>query len=331
MAVKNSVFGSEAEKLHFRKLQGRWNDGEFEFYHNLPFLQVFDIKGVDLEEIGIPLASVSAARSFFYKTSIDYVLCDKTGKPLLALDFDGLLQGHSRGKEYVCPNPDAGSLSEEEALSRAKKFGYKLKFAAYHRFPYIVVEDAFFAPVGGGDDLTLADGVIGTLLEKVFNADFYDREEQMLDELRENERWRYLNDRLDPEHSDYHDFLAADLEFHTAHQPNDEAELSHHVFEKLEALIATGQVQPPRSIDPIHERFWFLLENLGYPHYEFHPQDAGEFGVLVKVCVLDGSKEERCLVWRFPNYETEGIEFAWILGEAALCVLLEKLRRQSSG
>ena len=57
----------------------------------------------------------------FFKTNVDYVLCTKEGRPLLAIDFDGLGRGFDRYGTYV-------NVVETDDKYRKLKFDLKLKW-----------------------------------------------------------------------------------------------------------------------------------------------------------------------------------------------------------
>ncbi len=40
MGVKDTVFGSRAERANYQKLQSRWGD-LYDLWHNIPFLNIF--------------------------------------------------------------------------------------------------------------------------------------------------------------------------------------------------------------------------------------------------------------------------------------------------
>ena len=88
MRVKDSVFGSNSEKQGFRHLEGTWR-GDYRVFPNLPLPMLFEAeKGME-------------SSNFFFKTSVDYVVCTREGRPLVAIDFDGLGQGFNRKDGYV--------------------------------------------------------------------------------------------------------------------------------------------------------------------------------------------------------------------------------------
>ena len=75
--IRKSVFGSNSERKHYKHLARNWGD-RYRIYHNLPFLNVFDVSNLidwsNLEELkGITIGDVDLSR--LKKTSIDFTLC----------------------------------------------------------------------------------------------------------------------------------------------------------------------------------------------------------------------------------------------------------------
>src|SRR5690349_21683429 len=95
MGVKSRVFGSSQERDNYYKLRRQWGVSH-NIYHNLPFLNVFSIAGMDLGDL-------EANR--LKKTSIDFTLCDTSDSPLVCVEFDGLYDGINIGSEYHPARP----------------------------------------------------------------------------------------------------------------------------------------------------------------------------------------------------------------------------------
>ena len=77
MGLKDSVFASKSERRGFQQIDSEWGH-KYSLYPNLPFSIIFE-----------PDKPISGTSNLFFKTSIDYTLCGKNDKPLLAIDFDG--------------------------------------------------------------------------------------------------------------------------------------------------------------------------------------------------------------------------------------------------
>ena len=81
--------------------------------------------------------------SYFFKTSMDYVLCTNEGRPLLAIDFDGMGRGFDRDGEYV-------QIEATKDRYRKSKFDFKLRYAIDNGFPYHIVASEEFNYLGDG-------------------------------------------------------------------------------------------------------------------------------------------------------------------------------------
>ena len=149
MSVRKSVFGSRAEKAGFEALDHEWGE-EYRLIPNLPFLMIFN-----------PDSTIRDGH-FFFKTSVDYVLCARDDdRPLVAVDFDGLGGGVSRNGTYVPVRVPKGDPW------RKLKFDTKLQYAQRYGFPYHVVSYDEFESVGEGIKLNIVDAFIGAELSNI--------------------------------------------------------------------------------------------------------------------------------------------------------------------
>ena len=148
MAVKDSIFGSEPEAKGFRSIEHTWGRN-YAVYPQIPISEILDADPEFQEK----------EKDFFYKTSLDYVLCSKEGRPMVAIDFDGLRKGFDRDGEYVQGKgpPDR---------NRKWKFDFKLRLAQKYGFPYHIVSSQEFRQDGGRIKLTVVDGIIGSSIAK---------------------------------------------------------------------------------------------------------------------------------------------------------------------
>ncbi|MBD2184639.1 MULTISPECIES: hypothetical protein [Oscillatoriales] len=161
MGIQKTVFGSVAEKKNYDKLSRQWGD-KYYIYHNLPFLQVLNTEGISLELTYRQL-------EYIKKTSIDYIFCDNEGKPLIALDFDGMLQGFNVGLDYH-KSQSHPSLDKEKEKNRENGFKLKLRIAHDSSFPLFIVGSKEFKDFSTGISLTIVDAIIGEILaSKAFN------------------------------------------------------------------------------------------------------------------------------------------------------------------
>ncbi len=161
MAVKDSIFGSRREERGFRSIEHTWGD-DYAVYPQVPLSGILDADPeFDKKE-----------RDVFYKTSVDYVLCSKEGRPIVAIDFDGMRKGFDRDGEYVQGQgpPDR---------NREWKFNLKLRSAQKYGFPYHIVSSQEFRHAGAGIELTVVDGIIGSVVASKY---FLERAPSFLEE-----------------------------------------------------------------------------------------------------------------------------------------------------
>lgn len=147
MAVKRSIWGSKAEEKGFRSIETTWGD-QYRIVPQMPFSALFtpdpDWRG--------------STSNLFFKTSVDYVVCDERGHLLLAIDFDGMGRGFDCDGRYV--------QVEETDEHRKQTFVFKLRYAQKpdNEFPYHIVASNEFLHVGPDIELTIVDGMIGNIL-----------------------------------------------------------------------------------------------------------------------------------------------------------------------
>ena len=149
MAVRETVFGSKSEERGFRSIEHTWGD-DYRLFPQFPFSALF-----------APDRSIKDTTNFFYKTSVDYLLCTRKGKPLLAIDFDGLGQGFNKDGLYV------QVAKTPRDPQRKLKFDFKLRIAKQNSFPYYIVGSEEFERIAKGIQLTVVDGMIGSVLAKI--------------------------------------------------------------------------------------------------------------------------------------------------------------------
>ncbi len=183
MRIKKSVFGSKSERRVFCALRGRWSR-RFDLYPSLPLSCIVEQ----------PESLLSRPElSFFYKTNIDYTLCEKTGRPLLSIEFDGLGHGLSRRGKYVqtrrSPDPH-----------RNKKLQLKLRIAEQLGYALFIISYEETDRLDPSLSLTIADGIIGQALA---NREYRLLFRSLLDEHRQAvcsllpDLWEFQIDRLD--------------------------------------------------------------------------------------------------------------------------------------
>ena len=147
MAVNDSIFGSKSEERGFRSIEHTWGE-QYMLCPQIPFSALFT-----------PEQGWRGTSHLFFKTSVDYVLCTQEGRPLIAIDFDGMGQGFDRGGVYVQAEPTKDP-------NRKVKFDYKLRYARQNDFPYHVVASEEFKSLGDGVELTVVDAIIGKIIAR---------------------------------------------------------------------------------------------------------------------------------------------------------------------
>lgn len=167
MGINKQVFASNPERDNFYKLNHRWGD-KYRLYHNLPFLNVFNTKGlVNPEKINsfegfadptVPAELIIDDIDFnrLKKTSIDYTLCGDDERPILCIEFDGLKDGFNTGTEYRFDGPPDPWRELITSL--------KLKVAHGSLFPFFVVGSREFRDLSEEAQLTMVDGIVGDVL-----------------------------------------------------------------------------------------------------------------------------------------------------------------------
>jgi hypothetical protein len=148
MKIRESVFGSKAERSLYKALSTRWCD-RFSLFCSLLFTNIVDVEGAKLSD---------GQRRFLLSTSVDFTLCEKvTDRPLLSVEFDGLGHGFSCEGTYVevVPNKDP---------YRKLKFDLKLRLCHELGYPCAVVSYPEAYPLDEASGLTILDGIIGSIL-----------------------------------------------------------------------------------------------------------------------------------------------------------------------
>lgn len=152
---KQNIFGSNKEQGHFRHLQKQWGE-KYNIYHNLPFLNVLYGRK-EVVDFATGEAWIPSDEEFelLKKMSIDYVICDKSDKPLVCIEFDGMQNGFNVGTSYRTSDGRPGSPSRKRLLE------LKLRIAHGNLFPFFVVGSEQFKGLSGETHLTIVDALIG--------------------------------------------------------------------------------------------------------------------------------------------------------------------------
>jgi hypothetical protein len=152
MAVRKTIFGSHSERELFVSIDSYWSTRGFVLYPSLPFASIFDITKLDV---------TPEEKSFLLKTSVDYTLCTKEGRPVVSVEFDGISHGFSRHGRYVAVRP-----APRNDPRRAWKLDVKLRLATEEDYPLLVVSYHEKNQVAEDVHLTILDGMIGRVLAK---------------------------------------------------------------------------------------------------------------------------------------------------------------------
>jgi hypothetical protein len=151
------VFGSTAERHHFRHLQKVWN-GKWRVYHNLPFRNLYPTKNL-IDLFSLPPKEVkltSQEVDVLSKTSVDYVICSSKDELVIGIDFDGMGEGYSCGTFY---RPKRGVPNY-----RLRLMELKLKVAECCNTPFVVVGPQELSPLSPKCDLSIVDAIVGQIL-----------------------------------------------------------------------------------------------------------------------------------------------------------------------
>lgn len=181
MAVRDSIFGSRSEERGFRFIEHTWGE-DYVVYPQIPLSALFT-----------PDPKWRDTSNFFFKTSVDYVLCTNEGRPILAIDFDGLGRGFDRHGEYV-------QVEATQDRFRKRKFDSKLLFCRHNDFPYHIVSSDEFGHLADDIELTVVDGIIGSVLaDKAFlerSPSFWQEHAEEIDSQPDCYRSEYIADLM---------------------------------------------------------------------------------------------------------------------------------------
>jgi hypothetical protein len=183
MKVRKSIFRSRSEEKLFTKLQTGWSK-KFDLWPSLPYSNIIDIEKtdnfLDEKELG-----------YFYKTDIDYTLCEKRGTPLLSMEFDGLGKGFNRRGEYV-QRDDSGDPY------RLLNLNSKIELAKKASYPFYVISFEESETLDPNTNLSIVDGIIGQVLSKKefekLSRIIYEENRETIELLPSYSRNRYIQD-----------------------------------------------------------------------------------------------------------------------------------------
>ena len=147
MKPKDTIFGSKSEAKMFRLLDSHWKD-HFNIYTNLPFANILTPEPKELTPKEL---------DYFYKTSVDFVLCSERDKPLLAIEFDGIGHGFSKDGTYI---------AERVATDTYRKLKLEFKIAQAEKagLPFVILSYPEIELLGEEESYAILDSIIGQFL-----------------------------------------------------------------------------------------------------------------------------------------------------------------------
>lgn len=304
MGVNESVFGSRAERANFQKLESRWGD-RYDLWHNLPFLNIFTRESlIDPDSSDFRMLTISDIEwQKLKKTSVDYVLCDRErDKPLVCIEFDGMHDGFSFGRQYL-PGIENSSPWRHEITT------LKLKVAHGSLFPYFVVGSRHFADISPRVRCCIVDGIIGGVLAKNAMSDRFARGFTAADVGLTDAEWNTL-------------------------RPWDQDELIQHV-------AMTVEIENDFEHNPIYAEVARLRGEIGWPgvsHRFVDPPGAkrAPSGRLLEEKPLIGAEhtirtDDVGTVTRtawLPNFHAPGFTGYGLVEEIAHLMVLDEVRRR---
>ena len=147
----SSIFDSESEKRAYSTVRTHWSRF-LDVYPHIPVRNALGyerLKGLSIKE---------KARQYLLTTEFDFVVCDFSGSPILAVEFDGLGHGFSRDGAYV-------QITASEDPYRKLKLDTKISACEECGLPIVVVSYPETEPSFAPDcPVTVLDAVIGEVL-----------------------------------------------------------------------------------------------------------------------------------------------------------------------
>jgi len=145
------LFDSESEKRAFSTVRTRWS----RFVDLYPHIPVRNALGYDRIK-QMPISN--KAKEYLLKTEFDFVVCDRSASPILAIEFDGLGHGFSRDGRYV-------QFVDTEDQHRQLKLETKISACESCGLPIIIVSYPETEPNSDPDcPVTVLDAVIGEVI-----------------------------------------------------------------------------------------------------------------------------------------------------------------------
>jgi len=175
MAINESIFHYDEGQL-YHHLKTRW-EKYLNIYAHVPPQEIFNLSTLNINQ---------EEKEFLFKSSIDYTICNKSDKPLMCIEFDGMCQGYSKNGKYI------QIISND---TRRKKLDLKLRIAKEDNFPFYIVSYQEKNPISENIHLTILDGIIGRTIAKIkfqeTAQELFDKNQVALDELNGHARHDY--------------------------------------------------------------------------------------------------------------------------------------------
>lgn len=149
--MKLSIFDSESERRAYSTVLSHWS----KFLNVYPHIPVRNALGIDRLR-NLPIED--KAKEYLLKTEFDFVVCDHSDSPILAVEFDGLGHGFSCDGKYI-------QIVATKDQYRKLKLDAKISASESCDLPIIVVSypetEIGFDP---NCPVTVLDAVIGEVL-----------------------------------------------------------------------------------------------------------------------------------------------------------------------
>lgn len=148
MRARDTIFDSRAERELFSAIEGAWEPA-FRLYPHVPYANLIDLD---------PHRLSAEELSFLHKTTVDFALATREGRPLLGVEFDGLGHGVSRHGRYVQGVP------VKKDKNRGWKLDLKTRVARDAAFAFVVISYDEKAVIDDETNLTILHGIVGSFV-----------------------------------------------------------------------------------------------------------------------------------------------------------------------
>ena len=278
MAVKESVFGSPAERELYESIVSQWCP-PYKVWHGIHFGNIFALPSLGLS----PREWNTLAKS-----EVDFTLCTDAGRPLLSIEFDGMGGGFSRMGEYVQARP-------VRELRRKEKLDLKLRIARENSYPFFVISGREIRRERRDTRLTVVDGIIGETLEK--------RELSTTIPRAVAEEAEYASSLPDGLREEYLDDVVVEQEVMARMKFNPIA----REVARLENLLYEAGIRFGQGYEPLWDPEWKPRGSMLFcgrlaPVYD--PRDRGQLGCAVVIQIHEHAIRET--VW-VRNFDGSGV------------------------